>query len=891
MADDRREADLILPPGVFAFVQDDTIGNVNVYSGPIKRSLSGTDKLVIMDKESGRFRPARQDEAVQSFVLAHTGYYVVLRNPARDGKQPISGEKQLLALTNMKMGQVENLSGPQCFPLWPGQTATVVRGHHLHSNQYLMVRVYDEKAAKVNWNQGVVKLATPIVEAPADDNSKQPRLEEMLDGGEKLKAVADTYREMRQPSAPPPPVSDNTPRFGIDPATLFTGQVFTIQGNAVSFYMPPTGIEVLPEREVFEDDGERATPATKDPYIRDAVTLERLEFCILLGENGNKRYVQGPEVVFPSPTEQFVVKENKRKFQAYELSPISGLHIKVIAAYEEDGEKFGAGKELFITGTQQAIYYPRQEHAIIKYGDQEKYYAITIPSGEARYVLNRETGDIRLVEGPAMFLPNPIIEVVAQRVLSDTECMLLYPGNELVRAFNKALRDRSQNPGSQPGGVADAFPATAAASEPIIRSLMASSTYTTRTRETAGRSVAGDQVNRGTTYNPPRTLVLAESLQGAVKVNVFTGYAVQRVNRKGDRKTVEGPQTVLLNFDEYLERMSLSTGTPKNQDQVFPTVYLKTGSNTVSDKIVVKTKDGVDVEMHIKYLVRFEGDNSKWFNIDNYVQYLVDHMRSLIGNHVRSLGLQAFHANAANILRDLVLGPKTNLPRPLCHFDENNMTIYDLELIGIAIKDAAINKLLIDAQQETLRNAILLDTQVRALELVMGQEDAKRKTAGEHNATAELQLTLRSKIAELEHTIAADAATREQELRAAQAESDKVLADLGLEAAKIETETERTKAGQRDEVAEATQKRALALLSAQSEAQKAVAEAFSPQITAALTTLGQVQLFASAAEHLAPLALVRGTSLAGTLEHVLVGTPLEKILQNLQTLGPIDNTR
>jgi hypothetical protein len=40
--------------------------------------------------------------------------------------------------------------------------------------------------------------------------------------------------------------------------------------------------------------------------VRDAVTLERLEYCILLDENGNKRFIQGPAVVFPAPTETFV---------------------------------------------------------------------------------------------------------------------------------------------------------------------------------------------------------------------------------------------------------------------------------------------------------------------------------------------------------------------------------------------------------------------------------------------------------------------------------------------------------------------------------------------------------------------------------------------------------
>lgn len=54
--------------------------------------------------------------------------------------------------------------------------------------------------------------------------------------------------------------------------------------------------------------------------MRNAVTLERLEYCILLDEDGNKRFIEGPDVVFPEPTERFVEKNGFRKFKAIELN-------------------------------------------------------------------------------------------------------------------------------------------------------------------------------------------------------------------------------------------------------------------------------------------------------------------------------------------------------------------------------------------------------------------------------------------------------------------------------------------------------------------------------------------------------------------------------------------
>src|SRR5208282_770175 len=79
---------------------------------------------------------------------------------------------------------------------------------------------------------------------------------------------------------------------------LTMGKLFVIRGTEVSFYIPPTGIEIVPEH--VNNEGR---------YVRQANTLERLEYCLLLDQNGNKRYVRGPAVVFPRPTESFRSEE------------------------------------------------------------------------------------------------------------------------------------------------------------------------------------------------------------------------------------------------------------------------------------------------------------------------------------------------------------------------------------------------------------------------------------------------------------------------------------------------------------------------------------------------------------------------------------------------------
>jgi major vault protein len=125
-----------------------------------------------------------------------------------------------------------------------------------------------------------------------------------------------------------------------------------------------------------------------------------------------------------------------------------GIYVKVIADYKEDTIEYNAGDELFITGKDQKIYYPRPEHAIVKYGDQMVSYAIAIPEGEARYVLNRDTGEVNLRKGPQMLLPDPRHEVVVRRILSPKQVDLWLPGNNDAKAYNNALSEVAKEEGS-----------------------------------------------------------------------------------------------------------------------------------------------------------------------------------------------------------------------------------------------------------------------------------------------------------------------------------------------------------------------------------------------------------------------------------------------------------
>jgi major vault protein len=360
---------------------------------------------VVFNYTTKRFEGCSLENAVQLFCIAPEGWYVVLKNPTKDNVHPSIAS--INSSAKLIVGHKVNIRGPVSFPLWPGQMTKVLQGHHLRSNQYLIVRVYDEESARRSWAEAVIKPQTP---SPSESS---------VEGGESPPPVVEEPHQEDDDDIVKPDASE------IPDLTM--GKLLVIKGTDVSFYIPPTGIEVVAD--------------VNGSYVREAVTLERLEYCILLDEDGNKRYIRGPAVVFPRTTESFMTRKGSRKFKAIELNEISGLYIKVIADYEEGGKSYKVGDELFITGKDQMIYFPRPEHAIIRYGDQEKIYAIAVPLGEARYVLNRLSGKIELRRGPCMLLPDPRTEVIVRRVLDPKTVRVWFPGNEEAVEYNRQLME------------------------------------------------------------------------------------------------------------------------------------------------------------------------------------------------------------------------------------------------------------------------------------------------------------------------------------------------------------------------------------------------------------------------------------------------------------------
>lgn len=811
-----RQRDLVLSTNEFCFLQSKTNGAIKTYTGPITMTISAQENLVIFDAKTKRFNETQDfEKARQIFVSAPEGWYIVLKNPAEDGSHPEAAKA--VNSPTLEIGHKINIPGPTSFSLFPGQMTRVIRGHRLRSNQYLLARVYDAEAAKKSNAEGT-----------------------MIDAeGNEVKAKQEDY---------------------------FVGQLLVIKGTEVSFYIPPTGIEVIP---VNAENGE-----STGAYVRDAITLERLEYAILKDEDGEKRYIHGPSVVFPKPTETFVsAPKGGYIFRALELSPISGIYVKVIAEYDEvkNGKTVHhpIGEELFITGNDQMIYYPRPEHAMIQYDGKYMHHAIAIPEGEGRYILNRLTGTITTIKGPRMYLPDPRTEVVVKRKLTPKECSLMYPNNSEVVKYNSDLSEktlaRTANKGllSNPIDILENF-------------------YSTGDQEaTLAIFEANANISRGTSYTKPRTITLDTKYEGVVSIDVWTGYAINVTSKTGKREVVAGPATRLLDYDETVEAIKFSCGTPKSDDKTVTTAFLRVANNKVSDIIEAQTSDGIDVSIHLNYWVTFQKEYQKdWFAIENYVKYLSDNMRSLVKRTVRGYDFNTLYANYTTVIRNAVLDIKEGKKEEGRLFKVNGMLVTEVDIISLNF-DNAYQEELDEFQRDVVFQKLKLDN-ARARENIVKEiaESEQRQNKCNHEVNMK-QLALKQ---EFELTkLANDAAqtTKKDELEAArfQARMDMQEVLNAIQTAEVarrkENDTvEAEKLARLAEIEKAKQQ-------AYADTIKEILGAIQPGLIEAISASSKAEILKTGMEAIGPYALAEGKeTIPDTINKLVRGTTLENVFNS-----------
>ena len=809
----RQSRDVILSTNEFCFLQSKTNGSIKSHVGPTTVTISQQEVLVVFDPASKKFREVTDlEKAKQLFTSAPEGWYVILKNPMPDNQHPKAAQANETPGDPL-IGTKINIPGPTSFALYPGQMAKTVRGHKLRSNQYLLARVYDADAAKAGMENATVVDAE----------------------GKEVDQKSNEY---------------------------FVGQLLVIKGTEVSFYIPPTGIEVI-----AQENGD---------YVRDAVTLERLEYAILKDEDGEKRYVHGPAVVFPKPTETFVEANPKKhtvKFRAFELSPISGIYVKVIADYkDEQGKEHKAGEELFITGKDQMIYYPRPEHAIIDYNGKYMHHAIAIPKGEGRYIMDRLKGTIKTVKGPQMYLADPRTEVVVLRKLSDKECELFYPDNEEVLNFNRGISEREVEKWAKTGKMEQEALNTFYSTADVTKNLAAFE--------------MNANISRGTSYTKPRSITLDTKYDGVVGINIWTGYAVNVVSKDGSREVVVGPQTRLLDYDETLEALHLSTGKPKTTDNILSTGYLRVENNKISDIIKVQTSDFVDVEIKVSYCVDFlEEYKDKWFSVDNYVKFLCDRQRSLLKREVKKYTIQEFYNNSTDICRNILLNisdeTKDNgLPFGR-FFEDNGMLVKDVEILSVHI-ESDVARMLEEQQNEIIAKTLELSDAEAKINVVTKLAEVRKKELDlqNQNDMYELELANERKNKRIQYEEQQNVLKRAT--IAAEKQAQKDLQPILDEIAKAQIAREKEENSIQIEKEKAEFQLDKARKASYAAMVEKIMSSISEDLVAALNAKANSEMLETVTGAMSPYAISEDTSVADVTNKLLRGTSLEGIIDKMK---------
>jgi major vault protein len=364
-----------------------------------------------------------------------------------------------------------------------------------------------------------------------------------------------------------------------------------------------------------------------------------------------------------------------------------------------------------------------------------------------------------------MLLPDPRKEVIVKRILNDATVALWYPGNAEALKYNQKLRssiDVEKDYVWDQGG-----------SLVIGRGVSKATLYSS-----AIAGYMGDEMERKNEYTKPRTIKLDTKYEGAVLLNIWPNFAIQVVNKSGDRKVVEGPKVIMLEYDETLEVLELSTGKPKTDHDRMKTTYLQTKNNIVSDIVTVETKDLIPVDVRISYKVNFEGDPKKWFNVSDYVKLLCQHMRSLIRNAAKKQTVQEFNDHSTDLIRDIILGESKEGKRPGRSFEENGMKIYDVEVLDIEISDEDIANMLVQNQHDIVENNLKALKLEKDLEFAKTSENVIRQKIDEKLKTQDKQAQADLAQEENSSKLLATKQKNQKDLEAARATAEKDIQEL-----------------------------------------------------------------------------------------------------------------
>ena len=608
----------------------------------------------------------------------------------------------------------------------------------------------------------------------------------------------------------------------------------------IVLYVGPTKISLSNTERIVELKGARFIPvraddpsfgvnafvtATSSQYIVLENPARDLAARALRGSNASVELLVGRKIVVPGPaTFPLWPGQNARVINGHPLREDEYLVVRYYDHVEDDPHPIGS--EIVVRGSDVSFYVPRTGLEVLPSDPHGNYVrrAWRFPRPGGLHVRVTKS----LVAGPDDALPPGSYAAGTDVFLTDRDGFF-FP-SENVEVLDVVL----PIPIAEKEGI---YIRDAASGR--IRTVVGPSNYIPDpTRE----------------HVVPRPLdAERERLYGikdrAVETSAFAVYVPPSfavlVTGKTSREVVVGPQTRILDFDEELEVLHLSTGRPKSDAEKLSTCFLLIDGNKVSDVVRVRTSDHVEVDVSLSYRVSFVDDaaRERWFRVKDYVGLLCDHLGSILRAAARTRGIERFESE---VLRTAILGEKgADGPRRGRTFEENGMLVYDVEILDLAILDPEVRRLLEGAQ----RAAIVAE---------VARRDEERRLAGER-----LKAQVDGEIHAAQMSTVASAA----DLDAANATRARASMQNTIELRRIDHEARMSQSEREAELARRAQEASVVAFERQMSA-------LAPELIATLRTLGHQQLTAELSKNVGPLAILGGQDIMAVVERLLGALPI-----------------
>ncbi|MCA9694331.1 MAG: hypothetical protein R3A51_10750 [Nannocystaceae bacterium] len=882
-----------VPRHSFLWSLNETSGEILTHLGPTEFTPSANDRIVRANIRGG-FEQAPME--ARAFILARDGEYVLITNPVvdvPDAHHPNGGfvpggnkEKEL------RMGTTRIIPGPCAFPLWPGQSAEVRPAHKLSANHYLIVEVVgdvDESAPYYDLVKSSAELSSVVIDITEGEGAAEG------------------------PSDPDAPSSS---------LKLRTGQRIVIQGRHTEFFIPPSGIEVVPNVEEGDsrssnddDDGIESLPAAATEELAKLLNqvsdgLTTRQFSVLKNELRHRQdFSTGERAVMLTALDDAWSQrssDRRRKSSSHRsreaIDPYARKAVVLgpknfCILFDADGNPRivkgparvfpGPADTFMYRGSRRRVYdaYELGEHQalwvriITSIGRTE--LAQRLPPGTELKREHYEAGAELLVRGlPSVFFPFIEGEIL------NPESREPHVGNDHENVIINAVGI------DQKSGIYVRDLGTG-----MVKMIRGETSYLVdpRAEEHVHRRVVSEQWNLWIAHaEPHKQATSAVVTPWAISVTIPNNEAILITSRHGRRVAV-GPRTELLEYEEQLTPLRFSKGPIKDGSKTVTTCFLRITGCRFCDTLELESADFVKFKVRLGVSGHFAGDPERWFNVEDPVKLLADSVRARLREAARGQRALQIMGELPALVRATLFGESEAWA-----FSENGMVVERVDVLQVNISDNSLAETFASVQREAV-SLQLKDRQLqrrldstRLRDAIDSEEHAIQRDAQKRMAETSIHEAKENHAVELvKANQSADLEDHKSDRKQQRTEKETAFhlrqQAAGVDArvvSKLKEAEADSKAAQLQNAVSEAHDRAVAEIEHRTaevyaEADAKRLKAIEAELVGALHAAADSEVMKAAAENMNLVALLGGKTPGELFAQVLKGTPLERTSRSM----------